>query len=46
MVKNMKQITKEKINITLDIELLEKIDSERGLIPRSTIINEKLKQVV
>lgn len=33
---------KEKITISLDKDLLGVIDKERGLIPRSTYINEML----
>ncbi len=37
---------KKWIHITIDHDVLERIDKERGLIPRSTWINDKLKRIV
>ena len=34
---------KEKITISLDKDLVERIDKERGLIPFSTYINQALR---
>jgi hypothetical protein len=36
---------KKKVNITLDEEILKKLDKERGLIPLSTYINKILRRV-
>lgn len=37
---------KERISITIDRKILSKIDKVRGLIPRATWINEKLKEMI
>jgi metal-responsive CopG/Arc/MetJ family transcriptional regulator len=37
---------KIKINVTVDEELIEKLDKKRGLIPRSTYINELIRNDV
>ena len=37
---------KKWIHITIDHDVLERIDKERGLIPRSTWINDQLKKAV
>ena len=34
------------ITISIDKEILKKIDEERGLVSRSTYLNEILKQVL
>jgi len=37
-------MSKENISITINKKLLEKIDKDRGLIPRSTYIEKILKE--
>jgi hypothetical protein len=37
---------KERITITIDGAVLSGIDKGRGLIPRATYINEKMKEIV
>lgn len=39
-------MTKKKADITLDIEVINKIDNDRGDIPRSTYINNILKRTL
>jgi len=39
-------MTKKKADITLDIEIIDKIDKDRGDIPRSTYINGILKKAL
>ena len=38
-------ITKKKVMISLDKEVLRKVDMVRGLVPRSAWIEDKLKKV-
>ncbi len=35
-----------KVTITLEKDVLEEIDQERGMVPRSTWINEVLRKVI
>ena len=35
-----------KVTITLEKDVLEEIDQERGMVPRSTWINEALKKAI
>jgi metal-responsive CopG/Arc/MetJ family transcriptional regulator len=37
---------KKRIQITVDEDLLEKLDDKRGLIPRATYINNLIKKDV
>jgi len=37
---------KGQIHITIDSDVLERIDEKRGLVPRSTWINDKLKRIL
>jgi len=39
-------MTKKKVDITLDIEIIDKIDKDRGDVPRSTYINSILKRIL
>jgi hypothetical protein len=38
--------TKENTHLTLDVEVINRIDRIRGLIPRSTYINDVLKRII
>ena len=37
---------KRKVSLTLSEDLLEEIDKQRGLIKRSTFIEQKLREVI
>ena len=37
---------KKRISMTIDADVLEKIDDERGSYPRSTYLNELLKNTL
>jgi len=37
-------LSKKQVSLTLGIELVEKIDEKRGLVPRSTYIESLLKK--
>jgi len=37
---------KKKVSLTLSEDLLEEIDKQRGLIKRSTFIEQKLRKVI
>jgi hypothetical protein len=37
---------KERFSITMDTKIVSKIDKIRGLIPRATYINERMKEIV
>ena len=41
---NYRTQKKARTSITLEEDVLEKIDGERGLVPRSTFINAKFKE--
>jgi len=42
----MNGMTKERITISIDPALLERIDRERGLVPRSTYIESILAEAL
>lgn len=43
---NMIRNKKERVTVTLDAEIIVKVDEGRGLIPRATFINELLKNAL
>jgi metal-responsive CopG/Arc/MetJ family transcriptional regulator len=40
------EIMKQKVSLTLDEEIIKEIDKKRGLIPRSTFVEQLLKKVL
>lgn len=44
MIDTKRTLKKSRTSITLEKDIMDKIDEERGLVPRSTFINAKFKE--